>query len=217
MKKSIAFSLCLFCLTLSGLSQSNDEKKYYKRNGRLTTNVDRAVSVYQSYTNELGYDVKEKINLINGDTSFREIWNGDEPMGVWLLYGERLNYNFELEYLSEEELNRLDSLRSAGQTDTTGRSSIATPQQEQAFRIYVAENLNYLERAIDEEWEGKIKLVFIVDTLGNTENIRVEKKGFTCLDKESVRVVRSANLGPMLLDGKPVKVRFRFPVQFRLY
>jgi protein TonB len=88
------------------------------------------------------------------------------------------------------------------------------------FRKYVAENLEYPQMAVDAEVEGTVLLVFVVDKNGNITDVQVgsKKLGYG-LEEEAIRIIKksSGDWSPAEQRDKKVAVRFRFPVQFRLY
>jgi len=83
---------------------------------------------------------------------------------------------------------------------------------------YVGQNISYPETAKIIGKEGTVHVSFVVNELGNVENVKVMKGiGYGC-DEEVVRVItkmpRWKKVGKN--NGQPVKVRFNIPVAFRL-
>ena len=66
--------------------------------------------------------------------------------------------------------------------------------------------------------EGRVICQFVVDRDGTIEDVQVVKSGgHPSLDKEAVRVIKlMPKWKPGLQDGKPVRVRYTVPVNFRL-
>lgn len=83
---------------------------------------------------------------------------------------------------------------------------------------YVGQNISYPEGAKIVGKEGTVYVSFVVNEIGNVENVKVMKGiGYGC-DEEVVRVItkmpRWKKAGKN--NGQPVKVRFNIPVAFKL-
>ena len=85
------------------------------------------------------------------------------------------------------------------------------------FTKWVFKNVVYPEIAKENGVQGRVMLTFIVDTDGKVKDVRVLRGVDSSLDKEAVRVVsKSPKWEPGRQRDKPVKVRYTFPVIFRL-
>lgn len=86
-----------------------------------------------------------------------------------------------------------------------------------AFSKWVNSRLVYPEIAKENGVQGRVVLMFTVDTDGTVKNVRVARGIDPALDKEAVRVVSSS---PKWTPGKQrdraVKVNYTFPVIFQL-
>lgn len=88
---------------------------------------------------------------------------------------------------------------------------------ESTFTKWVFERLVYPEIAKENGVQGRVMLQFTVNTDGSVSNIVVVRGVDASLDKEAVRVIASSpRWEPGRQRGKPVKVRFTFPVIFQL-
>jgi protein TonB len=86
-----------------------------------------------------------------------------------------------------------------------------------AFYDYVSKNIKYPASARRMGVEGKVFLLFIIDTDGSITNVEVIKGIHPDCDAEAVRVVSSApKWVPGKQRGRPVKVRMRLPITFKL-
>jgi len=86
-----------------------------------------------------------------------------------------------------------------------------------AFRTWVNERLIYPETAKNNGIQGRVILSFIVDTDGTVRDVIVLRSVDPELDKEGVRVISmSPKWTPGQEKGKPVKVRYNFPIIFQL-
>jgi TonB family protein len=87
-----------------------------------------------------------------------------------------------------------------------------------SFSQWVNTKLVYPESSKRAGSEGTVRLTFIIDRDGEVQDIGVvDSSGDRALDAEAIRVVYSSpKWQPGMLNGKPVKTRFTFPVVFML-
>ena len=82
---------------------------------------------------------------------------------------------------------------------------------------YLQNNLKYPKDAIKQQVEGRVMVMFVVETDGNLSNVRVARKVFHSLDTEAVRVVKSMpKWKPGKEKGRLVRVNYTLPVVFSL-
>ena len=87
---------------------------------------------------------------------------------------------------------------------------------KECFR-FLAKNLRYPVKAIENRTEGKVVVRFVVEKDGSLSGVHVLNGADSYLDAEALRVVRSMpKWNPGQLDGKPVRTRFVLPVVFKL-
>ena len=80
---------------------------------------------------------------------------------------------------------------------------------------FLQTNLQYPKDAIKQKVEGRVMVMFVVETDGSISNVRVARKVFPSLDKEAVRVVKAMpKWKPGKEKGRPVRVNFTLPVVF---
>ncbi len=85
------------------------------------------------------------------------------------------------------------------------------------FRSYIAKHLIYPEEARDNGVDGRVVVEFIVDKTGKVTGVKVLQGAHPVLNGEAVRVIESSPLWtPGKQRGKPVLVRYFFPVVFKL-
>jgi len=90
-------------------------------------------------------------------------------------------------------------------------------QSSDAFRIYIQKNLDYPDIAKENGVSGRVFVQFDVNGKGSIENVIVVRGVDPSLDKEAVRVIKSSpKWSPGKQRGRPVKVRFTFPIVFQL-
>ena len=82
---------------------------------------------------------------------------------------------------------------------------------------FLMKNMQYPKDAEKQKVEGRVMVMFVVETDGSISDVKVAKKTFTSLDAEAVRVVQSMpKWTPGRDKGKVVRVQYTLPVSFRL-
>jgi len=82
---------------------------------------------------------------------------------------------------------------------------------------YLQKTTKYPDMEFDAGIQGKVFIEFVVDKDGSVEDVKVRRGVSPGLDKEALRAVRSMpKWSPGKMNGKPVKVRFTIPVDFKL-
>ncbi|CAM1344901.1 energy transducer TonB [Tenacibaculum amylolyticum] len=76
----------------------------------------------------------------------------------------------------------------------------------------------YPEEAVDNNIEGKINAYFVIDKNGEVANVRTRgPKGAQLLEAATKKLIeRLPKLKPAMKDGKPVNVKYAFPINFKL-
>ena len=89
---------------------------------------------------------------------------------------------------------------------------------EDAFRSYIGQNLTFPQIAIDNGIFGKVFVQFVIDQRGNVVDVQVVRGVDPSLDNEALRLIKSTSgmWTPGKQSGKPVKVRYTFPISFQL-
>ena len=88
---------------------------------------------------------------------------------------------------------------------------------QDGFRKYISENLKYPEVAAENGISGRVFIKFVVEPDGTVSNVSVVRGVDPALDNEAVRVVESSpKWTPGKQRGKPVRVSFTFPINFKL-
>lgn len=85
------------------------------------------------------------------------------------------------------------------------------------FSRWVCEHLVYPEEAKSAKIQGRVTLKFTVNTDGSVSDVKILQGVNKLLDAEAVRVVSmSPDWAPGMIEGKPVRVSYAFPVLFQL-
>lgn len=89
--------------------------------------------------------------------------------------------------------------------------------QEQMTK-HIRKNQQYPERAMEQEIQGRVSVLFIIAKDGSITDIQVKgPKGGELLEKEAERVIsKLPKFKPGLQRGKPVKVKYSQPIVFKL-
>ena len=92
------------------------------------------------------------------------------------------------------------------------------PGGQQALFKYLAENVKYPVIAQENGIQGRVICQFVIEKDGKVTDIQVVRSsGEPSLDKEAVRVINSMpKWKPGKQRGKPVRVKYTIPVNFRL-
>ena len=92
------------------------------------------------------------------------------------------------------------------------------PGGQQAMMRYIAENIKYPVIAQENGIQGRVICQFVVEKDGKVSDIQVVRSsGEASLDKEAQRVIGSMpKWKPGKQRGKPVRVKYTLPVNFRL-
>lgn len=85
------------------------------------------------------------------------------------------------------------------------------------FTKWVYGNIVYPELAIENGIQGRVTVEFTIDRDGSVKDVRVLRGADSTLDKEAVRVIsQSPKWSPGKQRGKAVKVKYTFPIIFKL-
>jgi len=91
------------------------------------------------------------------------------------------------------------------------------PGGQEGLDEFLGNNLEYPQLAKEQGIQGKVWISFIVYKTGKVGNVKVEKGIGGGCDEEAARVIKKMpNWKPGKQDGKPVNVKFRFPINFTL-
>lgn len=104
--------------------------------------------------------------------------------------------------------------------DTTQLIKATFESGEIGLQRFIAENVTYPPVAIENDVQGQVYVMFVIDTQGDVRDAKIlgSKKGFG-LDKESIRVIQatSGKWIPATQYGLPAQMRFRIPVKYQLF
>ncbi len=85
------------------------------------------------------------------------------------------------------------------------------------FYNYILETLNYPDEAVRNHVEGRVTVLFIVNSKGYVERAEIVKGVHPVLDQEALRVINnSPRWEPGFQNGRNVNVIYTFPISFKL-
>lgn len=91
------------------------------------------------------------------------------------------------------------------------------PGGDQKMMEYVAKNIKYPQIARETGVQGKVFVNFVVEPDGSVSNVKILRGIGGGCDEEAMRVVKSMpKWKPGKQRGKPVRVSYNLPVNFRL-
>lgn len=91
------------------------------------------------------------------------------------------------------------------------------PGGMEGWNKYLSGNLKYPTQARRMGIEGTVYVVFVVNTDGSIQDVEILRGIGGGCDEEAMRVVRNApNWQPGKQRGKPVRVKMRLPIRFKL-
>lgn len=140
-----------------------------------------------------------------------------------LRHGDWYYYNDTGKALVKKQYE-MGHLVSTVKLDTVSKQSDTTDGEESTFRgglekwkQYLLKNMQYPDRAIKGDIQGKVTVVFIVTTDGTAIEPEIEKSLEFSLDEESIRLInKSPKWTPGRQDGRLVKTFKKQPFIFRL-
>lgn len=91
------------------------------------------------------------------------------------------------------------------------------PGGMEGWNEYLSKNLKYPTQARRMGIEGTVYVVFVVNTDGSIQDVEILRGIGGGADEEAVRVVRNApKWEPGKQRGRPVRVKMRLPIRFKL-
>lgn len=163
---------------------------------------------------------KEAIRVVSNMPNWKPGMQKGKPV--------RVKYTVPIAFsLPSEEIDKIDEMIVVGYQNTK------TPDNAEAYETveqmpqfpggmtglmqYLAKNVKYPVDAQKEGIQGKVFVQIIVDENGKVSNAKIVQGISPSLDAEALRVVYNMpQWRPGMKDGKPVSVKYAFPINFRL-
>ena len=94
----------------------------------------------------------------------------------------------------------------------------AFPGGLEALATYLSDNIQYPQKAIDNNIEGTVYVAFVIEKDGSVSNIKATNDIGGGCSEEAVRVVSSMpRWTPGQVDGQPVRAQFMLPINFECH
>jgi len=91
------------------------------------------------------------------------------------------------------------------------------PGGDDSLRKFIAKSVKYPEVARENGIQGRVYVQFVVNGRGKVEQVKVARGVDPTLDKEAMRIIETLpSWQPGKQRGKPVKVSFTVPINFKL-
>ncbi|MBN2893598.1 MAG: energy transducer TonB [Bacteroidales bacterium] len=88
---------------------------------------------------------------------------------------------------------------------------------EAALKLFIAENLQYPEEAIENNIEGTVYVDFVVDEKGKVDEVTVGRSAHEILDAEAVSIIKKMpDFRPAFCNGETIKTNMTIPVVFQI-
>ena len=143
----------------------------------------------------------------------------------WEIDGDVARYTADNFSISTEEsllilMEGLSTLGDKPENDSIYQIVDEMPQYpggEAAMMKFVSENVKYPQEAKDKDIAGRVFVSFVVEKDGSVSTVKVMRGIGGGCDEEAVRVVSSMpKWKPGIKDGKPVRVSYMMPLNFKL-
>ena len=165
---------------------------------------------------ELRVDKGEFIAIIgssgSGKSTFLNLLGGLDRPSAGKLYVDGKN----LFKMTEEQKETEESI-SNDEPLMTVENMPEFPGGSMAMLQYLSGNIKYPEEARDNNIQGRVIISFIIEKDGSITNAEVVKNVHELLDSEALRCVSAMPAWtPGSHQGKPVRVRYTIPLNFKL-
>ncbi len=88
---------------------------------------------------------------------------------------------------------------------------------ETAMMLYIANNFQYPQSAIDNIEQGKVYVEFVIEKDGSITNVKVLRGVSEAIDNEALRLIKEMpKWKPGEVDGNKVPIRLIIPIIFKL-
>lgn len=160
----------------------------------------------------------------NGKIAISGSYNEGYMDGLWYIYNQSkstydtLNYHGVKEiYLGEYDDYSYESSEIFFIVEEMPRFGYSGKSGKEEFREYIAQNLHYPIRALENQVEGRVFIQFVVGADGRVIMPKAVVKADRDLTFEAIRVIKDS---PQWVPGKqrnmPISVQFTFPIVFVL-
>ncbi|MCH6233174.1 energy transducer TonB [Cognataquiflexum rubidum] len=135
---------------------------------------------------------------------------------------EKIEVNFDVDVQEETVIKEVviadaPVVEKADEIFDVVENSPEFPGGMEAWNQYLSKNLKYPTQARRMGIEGTVYVVFVVNTDGSVQDVELLRGIGGGCDEEALRVVSGApKWSPGKQRGRPVRVRMRLPIRFKL-
>ena len=155
---------------------------------------------------------KEAVRVVSSSPKWEPAINYDKPVKV--------KYNLPITFQANKEQSQnynMKIIQDEIPYDVVERKPTFQGKDANEFTKWVHSKIKYPEQARKQKIQGRVILSFVLDEEGGIVDINVLNGADSLLCKEAIRVVSSSpKWEPGIQDNKYVKVRYLFPVEFKL-
>jgi TonB family protein len=175
------------------------------------------ITVFKSLTPATNKEALRLLNLLD--------WIPSNKEGVSVSVNSSLEVSFSVSKYKKQVKERgfdtplyidMPTDSSTNVYETAERSPLFN-NADKTFTEFIYSNLEYPETASRQNIEGKVQLSFVVEPDGMTSNIKILNGGVAggC-NAEAIRVMALTKWQPAIRDGKYVRYRMSFTMNFSL-
>jgi len=137
---------------------------------------------------------------------------------AFMFGGSSCLYAQDYEKVKEEETPKADNEETdEGEIFQVVEEMPEFPGGMEKALVFLAKNIKYPSIAREQGVQGLVLIGFVVETDGSIGKVSVSRGVDPALDEEAIRVIKAMpKWKPGKQKGKPVRVKYTVPVNFRL-
>ena len=203
-------------LELSKLQEQAKQEKKEEKIIKAKVEVKKVVEQVRETQKFTAPEIK-KDELVNEENQVKDQADLDEKVAVGVKDQEGTKDRTDVAIRNDIAVNTNESEEKKEVAQKIFDVVEQQPQFPGNLNQYLRDHINYPTIAQENGIQGKVIVQFVVERDGSITQVNVIRGVDPSLDKEAVRVVkRMPKWTPGMQDGKPVRVRFTLPVNFRL-
>jgi TonB family protein len=197
------------------------EKKFYKGATTRKEVPEAKATHVRTITKLEDGSVSTEWKILKTDSIInREVWKGEEPVGIWvngfMNRTEKMDFNFQLEYTNQGCEEKVD-IKNLFEDDLSVGYEAPKFEAYTLYTEFLMRNLRYPAKARRSGIQGNVQCIFNLTEGGTIENIRILKGVHLVLDKEAVRILRKLKFTtPPKLNGSPIPMCGVTTIRFKL-
>lgn len=102
-------------------------------------------------------------------------------------------------------------------TDKPDSTAYFQTKELSSLMRYISRNVNYPQYALENDIQGKVYLLFIIEIDGSVSYVSIAKGVSASIDREALRVINEMpKWEPAYHEGEPIRTIYRLPINFTL-